>query len=63
LASGANCEPPKKGWIELQLQGPKYEIFYRMTDIGLAALKAAVPIQESWAQRVSVVAGSKAKGK
>jgi hypothetical protein len=28
-----------------------------MTDIGLAALKGAVPIQESWAQRRGVLAG------
>jgi hypothetical protein len=38
----------KKGWIEQQLEGPN-EIFYRMTDVGLAALKAPVPIQKSWA--------------
>jgi hypothetical protein len=52
----------KKGWIERQLQGQKNEIFYRMTDVGLAALKAPVPIQKSWAQSVSV-GGMKAKGK
>ena len=33
----------KKGWIEQQLQGPKNEIFYRMTDVGMEALKAPVP--------------------
>ena len=33
----------KKGWIEQQLQGPKNEIFYRMTDVGLKALRAPVP--------------------
>jgi hypothetical protein len=33
----------KKGWIEQQVLGPKNEIFYRMTDIGLKALKAPVP--------------------
>ena len=33
----------KKGWIEPQLQGPKNEIFYRMTDVGMEALKAPVP--------------------
>jgi hypothetical protein len=32
-----------KGWIEQQVQGPKNEIFYRMTDVGLEALKAPVP--------------------
>ena len=35
----------KKGWIEQQRQGPKNETFYRITDAGLAALKAPVPIQ------------------
>jgi hypothetical protein len=34
----------KKGWIEQQLQAPNNEIFYRMTDVGLKALKAPVPI-------------------
>jgi hypothetical protein len=43
----------KKGWIEQQLQGPKNEIFYRMTDVGLEALKAPVP----------PAGGLKAKGK
>jgi hypothetical protein len=33
----------KRGWIEQQLQGPKTEIFYRMTDIGFKALTAPVP--------------------
>jgi hypothetical protein len=33
----------KKGWIEQQRQGPKNETFYRITDAGLAALKAPVP--------------------
>jgi hypothetical protein len=32
-----------KCWIEQQLQGPKNEIFYRITDVGLEALKAPVP--------------------
>jgi hypothetical protein len=35
-----------KGWIEEELQGPKKEVFYRMTDVGLAALKEPVPIQQ-----------------
>ena len=35
----------KKGWIEQQRQGPKNETFYRITDAGLAALKAPVPIR------------------
>jgi len=33
----------KKGWIEQQLQASN-KIFYRMTDAGLKALKAPVPI-------------------
>src|SRR6266481_5989338 len=40
----------KKGWIEQQRQGPKNETFYRITDAGLAALKAPVPIQASRAK-------------
>jgi hypothetical protein len=56
----------KKGWIEQQLLDPKNEAFYRMTDVGLAALKAPVPMQKSWAkpQRIGVrELGLKAKGK
>jgi hypothetical protein len=56
----------KKGWIEQQLQGPKNEAFYRMTDMGLAALKAPVPIQKSWAKPLSIGVPElepKAKGK
>jgi|ERR1700687_1305968 len=34
----------KKGWIEQQLQGQKNEIFYRMTAVGLKALKAPVRV-------------------
>jgi hypothetical protein len=33
----------RKGWLEQQVQGPKNEIFYRMTDVGLKALRAPVP--------------------
>jgi Myb-like DNA-binding domain len=33
----------QRGWIEQQVQGPKNEIFYRMTDVGLKALRAPVP--------------------
>jgi hypothetical protein len=33
-----------RGWIEQQLQGPDNEIFYRMTDAGLKALTAPVPV-------------------
>jgi hypothetical protein len=35
----------KKGWIEREDQGPEKEPFYRIADVGLAALKAPVPIQ------------------
>jgi hypothetical protein len=47
----------KKGWIEQQFQGPKKETFYRMTEVGLAALKAPVPIQKSWANSQNVSVG------
>jgi hypothetical protein len=43
----------RKGWIEQQILPPANEIFYRMTDVGLAAVKASVPAGRS----------SKAKGK
>ena len=33
----------KRGWIEQQVQSPKNEIFYRMTDVGLKALRSPVP--------------------
>jgi hypothetical protein len=33
----------QRGWIEQQVLGPKNEIFYRMTDVGLKALRAPVP--------------------
>jgi hypothetical protein len=42
----------KKGWIEQQRQNN--EALYRMTDVGVAALKAPVPIQKSWAKPQSV---------
>ena len=41
------------GWVEQQVEGPKNEIFYRMTDVGLKALRAPVPTRQP----------SKAKGK
>ena len=50
----------KKGWIEKRRQ--ENENFYRMTEVGLAALKAPVPIQESWSKPQSPIA-LKAKGK
>jgi hypothetical protein len=37
----------KRGWIEQQVQGPKNEIFHRMTDVGLKALRAPVPAGRS----------------
>jgi DNA-binding PadR family transcriptional regulator len=40
----------QKGWIEQQAQGPKNEIFYRMTDIGLKALRSPVPGRPSQAK-------------
>ncbi len=36
----------QKGWIEKQHQGPKNEIFFRLTEKGLEAMKSPVPIQE-----------------
>jgi hypothetical protein len=33
----------QKGWIEQQVQDSNSEIFYRMTDVGLKALRATVP--------------------
>jgi Myb-like DNA-binding domain len=37
----------RKGWIEREDQGLEKEPFYRIADVGLAALKAPVPIQKS----------------
>jgi DNA-binding MarR family transcriptional regulator len=36
----------QKGWIEKQHQGPKNEVFFRLTEKGLEAKKSSVPIQE-----------------
>src|SRR5258708_5122537 len=36
----------QKGWIEKQHQGPKKEVFFRLTEKGLEAKKSPVPIQE-----------------
>ena len=36
----------QKGWIEKQHQGPKNEVFFRLTEKGLDAKKSPVPIQE-----------------
>jgi hypothetical protein len=49
-ARSVSCQLQKKGWIEQQRQGPKNETFNRITDAGLAALKAPVPIQASRAK-------------
>jgi hypothetical protein len=34
-----------KGWIEQQHQGPKNEVFLRLTDKGLEAKKSPIPIR------------------
>jgi DNA-binding MarR family transcriptional regulator len=34
----------QKGWIEQQHQGPKNEVFHRLTDKGLEAKKSPIPI-------------------
>jgi DNA-binding MarR family transcriptional regulator len=47
----------QKGWIEQQHQGPKNEVFLRLTDKGLEAKKSPIPI------RRMVELGLKAKGK
>jgi hypothetical protein len=41
----------QKGWIEQQHQGSKNELFFRLTEKGLEAMKSPVPT------------GAKAKGK
>jgi hypothetical protein len=33
-----------KGWIEQQQEGPKNEVFFRLTEKGLEAKKSPVPI-------------------
>jgi hypothetical protein len=33
----------RKGWIEQQRQGPKNEVFFRLTEKGLEAKKSPVP--------------------
>jgi hypothetical protein len=43
-ASRLTVSLQQRGWIEQQVQGPKNEIFYRMTDVGLKALRAPVPV-------------------
>jgi DNA-binding MarR family transcriptional regulator len=35
----------QKGWIEKQYQGPNNEAFLRLTEKGLEAKKAPVPIE------------------
>lgn len=34
----------RKGWIEQQRQGPKNEVFLRLTEKGLEAKKSPVPM-------------------
>jgi hypothetical protein len=46
----------QKGWIEQQHQGPKNEVFLRLTDKGLEAKKSPIPIR-------LVELGLKAKGR
>jgi hypothetical protein len=36
-----------KGWIEQQQQGPKNEVFFRLTEKGLEAKKSPIPISRS----------------
>jgi len=38
---------PSKGWIEQQQQGPKNEVFFRLTEKGLEAKKSLMPIGQS----------------
>jgi DNA-binding MarR family transcriptional regulator len=35
----------QKGWIEQQHQGPKNEVFLRLTDKGLEAKTSPIPIR------------------
>ncbi len=49
------CLLLNKGWIERRQEDN--EIFYRMTDVGLIALKAPVPVQKSWATPQGVRVG------
>jgi hypothetical protein len=50
----------QKGWIEKQHQGPKNEVFFRLTERGLEAKKSPVPIE---GRRRMVELGLKAKAK
>ena len=47
----------QKGWIEQQHQGPKNEVFLRLTDKGLEAKKSPIPMEH----RRMVELGLKAK--
>jgi hypothetical protein len=40
-----------KGWIEQQQQGPKNEVFFRLTEKGLEAKKLLIPIGQSKLKR------------
>jgi hypothetical protein len=50
----------QNGWIEQQEQGPKNEVFFRLTERGLEAKKSAVPIGRTKANGLAVL--KKAKG-
>jgi hypothetical protein len=48
----------QKGWIEQQEQGPKNEVFFRLTERGLEAKKSPVPTGST---KANGQAGLKAK--
>jgi hypothetical protein len=50
----------QKGWIEKQHQGPKNEVFFRLTEKGMEAKKSPIPLE---GRRRMVELGLKAKGK
>ena len=51
----------QKGWIERQEQGPKKEVFFRLTAQGLEAKKTPIPMKRAKAGGLSPE--QKAKGK
>jgi hypothetical protein len=50
----------QKGWIEQQEQGPKNEVFFRLTERGLEGKKSPVPTGRTKANGLTAL---KAKGK
>jgi len=40
-----------KGWIEQQQQGPRNEVFFRLTEKGLEAKKSVIPTGQSGLKR------------